>query len=346
MSKCGGCDNKLGNQNDWVTCGKCKNKYHYECSNVSLNTWRAKGQKKRDQWKCKKCRKQRTPSEKETDRNEQEDEESSSEDENENTDKIEGKEEEEEEINIEDVRAMMRRIEKKLDKLMDAHEKFIEITAKVTELEKTIDFLDKENKDTKEENKEMKIKMKDMEERLFKLENSEANGKEIEKKIQELTLDAKEKDQYERNRNLEINQLDWLPNENIREVVQRVADKFNIKSFKHEQIEAGHRIPNRNKTKPSVIILQFKHREFRDAWLATRKKIVTNNDIYSNDHGNRIYLNENMSPFYKNLFWKAKSFAKENNIKYVWFMRGKIMMRKDETHEEVKWVRSEEDLKL
>ena len=185
-----------------------------------------------------------------------------------------------------------------------------------------------------------------MEDRLNILEKKEERNKNIEVTLQNLTTETKEKEQYDRNRNLEINQMDWLPNENLKEIVQRVADNFNIKSYKPEQIEAAHRIPNRNRQKPSAVIIQFKHRDYRDAWLEHKKRIVTNDNMYRNGNRKRIYLNENMSPYYKSLFWKAKTFARENNIKYVWFRRGKIMMRRNEDEKEVKVIRSEEDLKL
>lgn len=157
-------------------------------------------------------------------------------------------------------------------------------------------------------------------------------------------MKQKEKEQYERNRNIEINQLDWLPNENLKEVIQKVAHSFGLDNYRPEHIDAAHRIPNRNKEKPSTIIIQFKHREGRDAWVAQRKKVVTNDDIHKNGNGRRIYLNENMTPHYKELFWKTKMYAKEHNIKYVWFLRGKIMTRKQEGDKEVKIVRSEKDL--
>lgn len=66
--------------------------------------------------------------------------------------------------------------------------------------------------------------------------------------------------------------------------------------------------------------------------------------MYNNGNRKRIYLNENMTAYYKNLFWKVKTFARERNFKYVWYRNGKIMMRKDNDTAEVIHINGEEDL--
>lgn len=55
---CSKCKNDLPRNGDFVTCGNCKNQYHYECSNISATTWKAKSQSKKANWKCVSCRNQ------------------------------------------------------------------------------------------------------------------------------------------------------------------------------------------------------------------------------------------------------------------------------------------------
>ena len=339
MSRCGDCEEKLGQkaiQGDCVVCAKCNAKYHYDkCSGVAANTWQTMGERKREQWKCLRCRKPRTESEKE--REEQIDL---------------TKEKEEDEINSEENRGngmsdetegssrmerRMIRMESKIDQLIGNYN---EIKAKLD----TIEFLTKEQEDLKKENEALKTRMTTLEDRMQTLENKEVKYKKIEQTIETMSNTSREKEQYDRNRNLEIGQLDWMENEKLPEVIQRVAENFNVQNFRQEQIETAHRIPNRDKDKPSVLIIQFKHRESRNQWLEQKKRIVTNDNIYRNGNRRRVYLNENMTPYYKNLFWKTKNYARSNNIKYVWFKNGKIMMRRSELDKEVRVVRNDEDL--
>lgn len=61
---CNQCENDLPSEGDCVTCGKCNGNYHYDCSGIKKNTWKAKSVKSRNEWECTKCRgkKNRTPS--------------------------------------------------------------------------------------------------------------------------------------------------------------------------------------------------------------------------------------------------------------------------------------------
>ena len=158
-----------------------------------------------------------------------------------------------------------------------------------------------------------------------------------------MQLESKQREQYDRNRNLEVNQLDWLQDENLNQVIKNLASNFNIE-YHESEIEAAHRIPNRNKNKPSSVIIQFKHRNSRDKWLNEKKRIVTNDNMYRNGNRQRIYINENMTPYMKTLFWKTRNFAKENSFDYVWFRNGKIMMRKNKEEKEVIMIREDDDL--
>ena len=113
-----------------------------------------------------------------------------------------------------------------------------------------------------------------------------------------------------------------------------------------EQIEKGHRIPNNNPNKVPSIVVQFKCREDRDMWVKKKKKVVTNDNCFGNGNGQKIYVNEHMTPFYKQLLWKTKNFARQNNVKYTWFRDGKIRIRIKEDDKFSKIIRSEKDLVL
>jgi hypothetical protein len=49
----------------------------------------------------------------------------------------------------------------------------------------------------------------------------------------------------------------------------------------------------------------------------------------------RIYINENLSPFFRELLWKSKIRAKEAGYKFIWYSFGKILVRKDASDNKV-----------
>lgn len=350
MARCGECQNKLGSQNDFVICTGCSGKYHYQCAKISFSTWSGKSQKKKEEWRCPiKCRKNDKKNKEKSnqvdvnehlDVNEHSEDDENDQEADQNTLEDKTSQQEKPQLKLADQiggksdSEILRMICKKLD---DMEETKNEVKSIVTSL----NFLYKKHEEVEKENKTLKISVKEMEKRITILEEKKA---EQEKFIEDLKQGTNEKDQYERNRNLEINQLDWLPEEKIPDVVERLAHAFGVTFFKHEMVDAAHRLPNKNKSKPSTLLLQFKHRDCRDAWLQAKKKIVTNNNIYNNGNGNRIYLNENMTPYYRDLFWKVRKHAKEKGFKFVWFLRGKIMVKKNESDRDVFIVRKESDL--
>jgi hypothetical protein len=303
MSRCQGiCEGKLGNQGDWVTCSQCKSKYCYKCAGLKQTTWKTMNDTKKAEWKCKqKCRQAGTQSDTQTEVHESEYSEKEETNENEETTQEEAE--------------YRKRMERKLDQLIDKCDKQF---AEMEFFKKTIEFLSEEQRDLKKENLDLKKSMDEAERRIQMLENKDVKYNAMEKKMSEIQKSVTDKEQYERNRNLEICQLDWLENENIPQVLENLARNFNI-PFSHNEVEVAHRIPNRNKEKPSALIVQFKHRESRNRWMEQRKRIVTNDNMYRNGNRKRIYLNENMTPHMKMLFWKTKNYATQNNYRYVRF---------------------------
>lgn len=343
MDACGECEKKLNNEGDFVVCfGRCLAKYHFDkCSGVSSNTWKRKSETKKNEWLCPRCRKQNKASNSNAEIDDLEKNDFGNKIDEEITDETEkmssgASGSEQTVLSNLDIRLTFARLEQEIRELKKEREE-------VREMKKAMDFMNKNYEEVIAENIKLKTQISTMEERFNNLEEAKKEHQMLNGEIQQLRNDVREKDQYERNRNLEINGLDWLPNEDLPQVVQKVATAFGVKNYKKEMIDAAHRIPNKNKDKPSTLIMQFKHRDCRDAWLRAKKTIVTNDSLYRNGNGKRVYINENMSPYYRELFWKTKAFAKENGYKFVWFLRGKVMMKKNEGDKDVFVIKSEAD---
>lgn len=56
MEVCSHCSESLPPENDYVTCGVCKSKYHYACSSVRETAWRNFSAGAKLSWKCNICK--------------------------------------------------------------------------------------------------------------------------------------------------------------------------------------------------------------------------------------------------------------------------------------------------
>lgn len=209
--------------------------------------------------------------------------------------------------------------------------KLDEVAAQLSDLKTSIDFLS-----TKYD-----TMVNDIAKIMQKLNLVEQNKREIEKlklenqclhrdftKIQE---HVNHLDQYGRRNNLEVHGVDEKPAENLGEILGTLANQLNL-PFEPNDVEGMHRLPSRKKTtnRPSPIIVRFVNRQTTAKWLEKKKTGIECRNIISHGSQNMIYINENLSPFNKELYWNARVRGKELNYKYVWVKNGSILMRKDD----------------
>lgn len=85
-------------------------------------------------------------------------------------------------------------------------------------------------------------------------------------------------------------------------------------------IQAVHRILRRsaNQDKPNPILIQFTNRRKKDAILEKSKhNKITAADIVDNIPNTPIYVNEHLTPYYKNILYEAKAKKARKEIEYV-----------------------------
>jgi hypothetical protein len=129
----------------------------------------------------------------------------------------------------------------------------------------------------------------------------------------------------------------------VESIVLKVATALNIELLASD-IEAAHRIPSRTATtKPARIIVRVLSRKKRDLFLAKRREVITNQHI-GLQSTQRIYVNDNLAPFYRELLWKSKIKAREQDFKFVWFKNNKILVKRDENTHQVLVINSFGDL--
>ena len=166
--------------------------------------------------------------------------------------------------------------------------------------------------------------------------------KERDDVIMNLTSRLNQLEQYGRNCNLELGEVMEVERENLEDVVVAVARKMDI-NLTPAEIETVHRLPAK-KDRIRSIIVQLNSRKKRDEFILKRNKVrITNDDLLRNGNKSKVYVNENLTPFYKNLLWKAKNVQKEKGYEFAWFRFGKVLMRKDERSPVIK-INQESDL--
>lgn len=154
--------------------------------------------------------------------------------------------------------------------------------------------------------------------------------KEKDDTIEQLVTRVNHLEQYERKCNFEISELQVVDGERLEDTVVKVAEKLGV-AIKEEEIDAVHRLPGR-KGKIAPVIVQLMSRKKRDLIVNKRNSVnILNADLIANGNNQKIFINENLTPYFKNLLWQTKSVARDKSYKYVWFKNCKVLVRKGDT---------------
>lgn len=341
--KCDRCDDELPGDGDYVSCrAGCKQKYHIECSGLSMNSYRSMSEVKRNTWKCVRCRSGNVNENKNTrSRSKQEETKSVNIDGSEEIVKVPSVSREGSGSQFEGQGGSKRGSvadEEDLNQEVSAnHHIFIEInnkltivTNEITDLKKAVQFISDKYDMLLTEMKDLKI-VKDK----YELVND---------KVEQLEMRMNDLEQYSRCKNIEIKGVELTANENLKQVVVKIVSKMGVEEVSEKAIEVVHRVNNRNNREPKDIIVQFKDREVRDRVIAKKREKIYNKDITNGKNDNLIFVNEHMTTHNKQMFWEARNKCRDMNYKYVWTKDGKIFVRKQE-NERVFRIRNLEDLK-
>lgn len=191
-------------------------------------------------------------------------------------------------------------------------------------------------------NEMQKEMQKENEQMRSKLDMLIQQNKEKDAIIAKLHTRINELEQYSRRDSIEIYGAKEYKDENVEEVVYKIFEKLSVKIEKND-IQVTHRLTgsvNKNKNiRPIIVKLQRKKAEE----ILMIKKLLVNDDIYKNGDKDKVYINESMTSYYKQLLWAAKNKAKEAGYRYVWFRRGKLLVRRQQG-DKAKRIYTEEDI--
>lgn len=323
-ANCARCEEQLPIGGEAVTClAGCQRKYHITCTTLSELTYRRMTKTKRDEWYCVSCRdvkkmeQERKKNSVDLERKEEE------KDLGINPTEEESNEDEPKEKSVIEIGTEGKHL------LVELNSNVLLLTQKVDALEKSVQF--------------MSNKYDTLLKEVVTLREWKDTQMGVKEKVKNLEDRVNEMEQYSRTKNIEIKGVEECVNENLKQVVVKIAHKVGEVGITENDIDSVHRIGNMNNRNPKDIIVQFKDRVSRNRLLLKRKERIRSNEVAEGRKDNVVYINEHLTAYNKQLFWQAKVKSKELNFKFVWSKEGKIFIRKSE-REKAYRIRNEEDL--
>lgn len=163
----------------------------------------------------------------------------------------------------------------------------------------------------------------------------------------ELTIVREEMQRIDNNSNgrkIEIHGIPLHQNENLEEIVIKIAENFD-QQLKIEDIDEAYRIKqNKDNRKNNPIMISFVRKSTKEKFMSMRKKrSFFTDEIGFKDIRTQIYINEYLTKQRKELLWKTKQTKTEKKYKFLWTKNGNIFIRRTENSEIVR-ITSEEDL--
>lgn len=116
--------------------------------------------------------------------------------------------------------------------------------------------------------------------------------------------------------NVEIIGVPEQKNENCVEVVENIATKLGV----NLSVLNAFRMYSKFSNRPKKIIAKLNSPETKQQLMefAKKRKLITKHLNENWENGN-IYINNELTSFNRDLFYKTRMFAKSNNFKFVWF---------------------------
>lgn len=222
-------------------------------------------------------------------------------------------------------------VESLLKEMNNKLEVIYKMEKNLEELKNTVDFYSEKYQELIEFKEDANKKIKSLEQKNVYLQKC---NDALEERIEDLEIKDKES-------NIELAGLEIPNHEDLRKTVENIADKLELDPRDIMEVKRVGR-EKKEATKPQPVVITLKSKGCRDLWLAAKKTVITNKDIFNNGNTKRIFINEDLPRFKRQLFWSAKNELKDN-WRYIWIQRSNILVRKE--HEpKIYRIRSYKDI--
>jgi len=93
----------------------------------------------------------------------------------------------------------------------------------------------------------------------------------------------------------------------------------------------AYRVQSKFSTRSKKIVAKLTSKQVKKNLIETSRKIKpTDNSVEASWKNENIYINDNLTQFNRNLFYKTKIFARDSGYKFVWFRDYKLFIKKTE----------------
>ncbi|XP_070531550.1 uncharacterized protein [Ptychodera flava] len=211
---------------------------------------------------------------------------------------------------LEDIQAALRTLTVKMDKVLGMEDKLQDLQKSVTYVSNSFDEFNKQLQILTGENKDLK------------------------EQLTKTTIELNDLQQYTRRNNLEISGIPQQDNENTDDIVVKVAAAAGVR-ISSDDIDISHRLPRRTRRnsqdqhQPAPIIVKFVRRTIRNKIYSSKKLLKDKTARHIGAATNyRIFINENLTPTNKQLFYQTNQLRTAKQWKFIWTNNGKIYTRK------------------
>ncbi|XP_061710671.1 uncharacterized protein LOC133520316 [Cydia pomonella] len=238
---------------------------------------------------------------------------------------------------VSDIKDQLANIKSTTENIITEHN---QIKADVAEIKESLDFHSKRQDalNTRVVSIELSVKKMDVLDQEVSL---------LKKSHEEFQLEHYILQQRDRLLNLEIVGIPENKNENLSTCVINICKAAGVDVIAENIVHVNRVQPRTEVTgRPRNIVVQLSSLLVKDSIIAAirKKKGITTTDIGLPGEPLKIYINEHLIPFYKQLRKDAKNAADAANYKYVWVRNCKIFVRKSDKSPII-YVRDASDLK-
>ena len=224
------------------------------------------------------------------------------------------------------------------EEISDEKDRLLKIVENIQKIKsdigKTVDFMSEKFEVIIHESKELKSKVT-----MLVKENKILNDQLNDMK-EETTSLSSQVDFLERNlkgKNLEIVGVPFVKNENVGDLAVKVLTNIDPQLSK-EDIESARRLMKKDKNNVTIygpILARFKNIGKRNYIFRNKKNLAEARPNLVNGSVKKIFINENLTPKNKKIFYHANCFKKQNNWRFVWTANGMVFLRKTESSDAV-----------
>jgi DNA-binding ferritin-like protein len=222
-------------------------------------------------------------------------------------------------VQPEELRAFMATVTKDLKQIA-------EVKTLVQNLEESVKYMSDKFDEFEERVQSVESKCKRSEETVHKLMKTIEEKDDI---IADLEARMVNTEQYLRNKNIEIINVEQRPNENLGEIMNKLACELDL-PLSAADIDVMHRVPTRRPGAHPKIIVQFATRTIRERWLEKRRHAVPAGKIVegASDHQS-VLIYRHLSEHWRTLLWQARQKGRPLGFHSVFFKDNKIVAKRN-----------------